>query len=182
MKRAVLLAQLSNNAYREDKMIHRYKQLRMPPVPLKPKVPYSGKLPCPEYPFDERFQRIQGLHYSCQREVLSVYRWLHDKWIEKFRFYSFVDSELSSLELPCSLEDFITLQSEKSIHATKQLIVEFRQAFMDQFLDSVQDVYDFFQSNLVVYKGGSLYKLFRVLDLKLSEFMRSMIFRCVLIS
>ena len=48
-------------------------------------------------------------------------------------------------------------------------------------MDSVQDVYDFFQSNYNAYRSGPLFKLFRVIDLKLSVFLRS-IFRSSLTS
>ena len=42
-------------------------------------------------------------------------------------------------------------------------------------MDCVQDIFDFFQSNLSVYKNGSLHKLFRVLDIKLANFLRSIL-------
>ena len=50
---------------------------------------------------------------------------------------------------------------------------EFRRAFLDQLMDLIQDVYDFFQSNYKTYCSGPLFKLFRVIDLKLAVFLRT---------
>ena len=41
-------------------------------------------------------------------------------------------------------------------------------------MDLIQDVYDFFQSNYKTYCSGPLFKLFRVIDLKLAVFLRTM--------
>ena len=40
-------------------------------------------------------------------------------------------------------------------------------------MDLIQDVYDFFQSNYKTYCSGPLFKLFRVIDLKLAVFLRT---------
>jgi dynein heavy chain len=174
MKRAVLRAKLEG-VYKDEEFIGRYQQLRLPPPAPKPPVPFSGKVSCAAYAFDERFQRIENLHYSSTREVLAVYRWLHDKWEKKFRHYVFMECQLvTSPRLPLKLDDFRAIQAEKFEQTTGHISKDFRMGFLDQFLDCVQEVYDFFQSNLSVYTHGSLYKLFRVLDLMLSNMMRQL--------
>ena len=174
MKKAVLLEKLTGIT-RDEKVTLRYKQLNLPPIPPKPPVPAIGKVPCPEYAYLDRRQRIAQVHFSSQKEVLNVYKWLHDKWVQQFQHYCFMDVTLIDFPIPCTLEAFKRRQNDHSEFTMKLVKVEFRRAFMEQFLDCVQDVFDFFQSNLTVYRNGSLYKLLRVLDLKLSDFMRTIL-------
>jgi dynein heavy chain, axonemal len=174
MKKSVLLAKLRGTA-RDNNMVLRCKQLRLPSPPPPPPVPRNGKVWCPDYPYRERIQRIENLHYSSVREVLNVYKWLHNKWIQTFQFYNFFDVNVPVTTLPCLLKDFKATQLERTEATMKLLQKDFHRAFMDQFMDCVQDIFDFFQSNAMVYKNGSLHKLFRVLDLKLSTFMRSIL-------
>ena len=174
MKRTVLHAKLSG-PYKNDTMIVKCKQLRLPGLPSKAPVPKNGKVYCPDYPFKERVSRIEHLHYSSIKEVLNVYRWLHNKWIQTFQYYNFYDDKLSTLSLPCTLKEFKDMQTEKLESTIKLLQRDFHRAFMDQFMDCVQDVFDFFQSNLQVFMNGALHKLFRVLDIKLGSFMRNIL-------
>lgn len=174
MKRTVLNAKLQG-PYKNPQMIVKYQQLRLPPPPPKPPVPLNGKVYCPEYPFRERVQRIENLHYSSTREVLQVHRWLHNKWIQTFQFYNFFDQKMPSLSLPCTLKEFRDMQNEHLDNTIKMLQRDFHRAFMDQFMDSVQDIFDFFQSNVAVYNHGPLHKLFRVLDLKLGNLFRNVL-------
>ena len=174
MRRAVLFAKMGG-VYEDVQTIAHYAELKLPPVPSRPPVPLNGKVPCPSFPFDDRAIRIESYHYSSQPEVLGVFKWLHDRWTEKFQFYSFVDF-CETVELPCAIKDFRGYQFEKSAATMKLLDKDLRRAFLDLLLDSVQDVYDFFQSNYNAYRTGPLFKLFRVIDLKLAVFLRN-IFR-----
>jgi dynein heavy chain len=174
MKRTVLHAKLSG-PYKNELMILKCQQLRLPGLPAKPPVPRNGKVSCPEYSFKERVSRIEHLHYSSIKEVLNVYRWLHNKWIQTFQYYNFYDDKLTNLNLPCTLKEFKDIQSEKLDNTIKLMQRDFHRAFMDQFMDCVQDVFDFFQSNLQVFMNGALHKLFRVLDIKLGTFMRNIL-------
>ena len=175
MKKTALQARLQG-VYEDDTLKFRYNQLRLPPPEPKPPVPFSGKLPVPEYPYSENLQRINNLHYSSQREVMIVYRWLYDKWTTKWQYHRCIATDLSKMEeIPCTLDDyskFMSLHVESSLQFLER---DFRRGFMDQFLDQVQDTYDFFQSDPVVYYHGSLCKLFRVLDLKLANFLRQLL-------
>eukprot|EP01038_Epipyxis_sp_PR26KG_P008094 gene8094-10963_t len=178
MKRCILEAKL-NGPYKSEERSERYYQLRLPSPPPKKKAPRNGKVYCPDYSYNERIARIESLHYSAVKEVLAVYKWLHNKWVLTFQYYNFFDlkqrREEHELELPCELKVFTALVSDHVDHVLKLLQKDFRRAFMDQFMDCVQDIFDFFQSNYNVYKTGSLYKLFRVLDLKLADFFRTIL-------
>jgi len=110
-----------------------------------------------------------------------VYRWLHNKWNQTFQFFSFFDFKETDFNRPCQLKDFRSIFSDKVDSTFKMLQKDFRRAFMDQFMDCVQDVFDFFQSNLSVYKGGALCKLFRVLDLQLTEFLRKILSKSLVV-
>jgi dynein heavy chain, axonemal len=180
MKRTVLMAKLEGY-YKDEDVVLRYSQLNLPPIPKKTPAPQNGKVPCPEYPFIERALRIENYHYSSQKEVLSVFKWLHDRWTQKFQYYCFIDGCQSGVELPCTIKVFRQVQSDKNLNTLKLIEKDFRRAFLDQLMDCVQDVYDFFQSSYNAYRTGPLYKLFRVIDLKLSVFLRA-IFRSSLIS
>jgi len=173
MKKTVLLARMAPGVYRDEATVLRYQQLNLPQIPPKPPVPRIGKLPCPEYPFEERLRRIETFHYSSQKEVMNVYRWLHLKWVQKFQHYCFVEVDFSKVTLPFTVAKFREIQKEKLETTHKLLQKEFRRGFLDQLMDCIQDVFDFFQSNMAAYQAGVLYKLFRVLDLRLSDFLRS---------
>lgn len=171
-KKTVLMSKLTNPVYKDEKIILRFNQLKLPPFPPKPKVPWSGKVPCAPYNYAERLSRLENLHYSSQSEVLSIMKWLYEHKCQVFQYYNFMDVTLSELKLPCKLDQFRKLQHEHSSKVMKQITKELRRAFMDQLLDHVQDVFDFFQSNMKAYRHGTLYKLLRVLDLKLSSILR----------
>ncbi|KAJ1435246.1 dynein heavy chain, partial [Ochromonadaceae sp. CCMP2298] len=174
MKKTVLFAKL-RGTFRDENSVLRCKQLRLPSPPERSPVPRNGKVACPEYPYRERIQRIENLHYSSVREVYNVYKWLHNKWIQTFQFINFFDVKVQPISLPCALADFRARQLERTEATLKVLQKDFHRAFMDQFMDCVQDIFDFFQSNHGVFMNGSLHKLFRVLDLKLSNFLRSIL-------
>ena len=174
MKRTVLLAKMEGY-FKDDATVARYEQLNLPKIAKREPAPENGKVPCPEYPFGERALRIENYHYSSQKEVLSVFKWLHDRWTQKFQYYSFVDSCTTGVELPCTIKTFRQIQSDKNANTLKLLEKDFRRAFLDQLMDCVQDVYDFFQSSYNAYRSGPLYKLFRVIDLKLSVFLRNIL-------
>jgi dynein heavy chain, axonemal len=174
MKRTVLYTKLEGR-YKNDEMVLKCKQLRLPGPPPKPAVPQNGKVFCPDYPFHERLQRVEHLHYSSLKEVLNVYRWLHNKWIQSFQYYCFFEDKMAELSLPCTLKEFKDAQTEKLETTIRMMQRDFHRGFMDHFMDCVQDVFDFFQSNLQVFANGSLHKLFRVLDIKLGSFMRNIL-------
>ncbi|CAM9110379.1 unnamed protein product, partial [Ectocarpus fasciculatus] len=174
MKKTVLLAKL-NGSKVDPVTTARYDELHLPPPPGKPPVPLIGKVPCPSYPFRERQHRIAQIHYSSQAEILEVYRWMYTRWIDNFQGTTFMDCGLNNQSVPMSLTHFVRLQKDHQEHTTTQLMEEFRRALLDQFVDSTQDVFDFFQSNMLVFKAGSLYKLFSVVDLQVATFLREIL-------
>lgn len=171
MKKIVVFTQLVGTK-RNEAMISRYNQLDLPQVPKKSPVPRIGKVECPEYQFDDRRNRLEHMYISSQCEILELYKWLYSRWSTHFQHFTFVDTEIKGSTLPYPLDVFKKSQLDMYEVIQKQIRVEFRRAFMDQMLDCVQDSFDFFQSNVQVYKHGSLFKLFRVLDMHLADFLR----------
>ena len=178
MKKLVVLSKLKGT-FRDENLVNRYTLLNLPSLPPPPPVPKYGKVDCPNYPYDERKIRLDHLHLSSQKEVIALYKWLYQKWDTSFQHFSFIDIQLKNLPFPCSLNDFKRFQIERSEVVAKQLQTDFRRAFYDHFSDCVQDIFDFFQSNLNVYKNGSLSKLFKVLDLRLAYILRTMLLKAL---
>lgn len=86
-----------------------------------------------------------------------------------------MDTKLTGIAYPCKLDVFKKFQLDKYELIQKQLKTDFRRAIIDQMLDNVQDVFDFFQSNVSVYRTGSLFKLFRALDFRMTHFLRNIL-------
>ena len=70
-----------------------------------------------------------------------------------------MDTTLEKLELPCSLEDFNAAQIARCTELTETLKIKWKRAAGEKLMDEVQDVYDFFQSDMDVFNAGPL-KLF----------------------
>jgi len=174
MKKCVLYSKLRGLNY-DGKVEARFNLLQLPHPPLRKAAPAIGKVECPDYSFIDRKRRVSQLHYSAQKEVFFVYRWLYDKWIINFQGLAFMETSMKTLELPTTLDKFKQLQAEHLENTIKTLRTDFRRALLDQFVDSVQDVFDFFQSNIKVYKTGALCKFFKVVDLQVSTFLRGML-------
>ena len=171
MKKIVVHCKL-RGVSRDENMCVRYQLLNLPDLPPVPHVPYCGKLACPEYPFEDRMNRMSHMHISCTKEVISLHKWIYDMSNKKFSKIKQVEMS-PKLAFPCQLEDFKNIQVEKSESGGRQLKQDLRRAFSDQFTDHIQDVYDFFQSNVTVYKNGALYKLFRATDLRIIQILRT---------
>ena len=118
---------------------------------------------------------MEFLHVSCEKEVIGLYKWLYDRWVTTFCHFTFMDIELKGLVCPCSLEDFRQKQLDRSELVAKQLKSEIRRAFCDQFTDHLQDIFDFFQANINMYRQNSLYKIFKAFDIRLEAFLRTML-------
>ena len=174
MKKNFVIAKIQG-PYADDAIKEKYEKLRLPPPPAKKKAPQNGKIPCPEYPFEEKRNKIEHTHVSCQKEVMVIYRWLYSKFLNKFQYYCFFDPMVSTHNLPCTLTYFNQSQDTMINHISELLTRDFRQAFMDQFIDSVQDIFDFYQVNVAIYQNGSLYRLFRVFDMRMSHILRGIL-------
>lgn len=55
----------------------------------------------------------------------------------------------------------------------ERLAQDWRRAFSEQLVDSVQDIYDFFQSDARLFASSSLYRLLKHLELRMNSQLRT---------
>jgi hypothetical protein len=80
-----------------------------------------------------------------------MFSWLYSKWSTDFSSVCLMDVELKGLAKPCQLVEFEQMQLAHREKVSLKLQRNFRRAFMEQFVDTVQDLYDLFQSNLHIF-------------------------------
>jgi dynein heavy chain len=172
MKKTVLLEKLKRG---DPVIMKRYQELGLPPPPSKAPVPLIAKVPCPEYSFRDRLNRIAQMHFSSHTEILAVYKWMYNKWNDQFQHFTFMECKFSPQDLPIQLSKFNKIQKDHHEKTATSLIEDFRRALLDQFVDSTQDIFDFFQSNMLVFKTSTLNKLFGVVNLQFATFLRQIL-------
>ncbi|CAM9135038.1 unnamed protein product, partial [Choristocarpus tenellus] len=164
MKKAILMHKLE----RSEPIRERYEHLGLPPVPQCAAVPWVGKEDIPTHPYKERRKAISNIHYSCMPEVLGVFLWLHAVWEGSFSGQRFMDTELEHLTMPCEISKFCEVQSKCRSRLGERLLQDWRRAFSEQLVDSVQDIFDFFQSDEHIFKASALFRLLKHLELRMS--------------
>lgn len=56
----------------------------------------------------------------------------------------------------------------------ERLAQDWRRAFSEQLVDSVQDIYDFFQSDSRLFASSSLFRLLKHLELRMNSQLRTL--------
>ena len=77
--------------------------------------------------------------------------------------------------LPCVLEDFVAVQHDHCAALGEKLQGDWRQAFVEQVVDSCQDVFDFFQSKPEAYNAGSLKRLLKHFEVRMTQQLREIL-------
>ena len=170
MKRAIAFHKLEHDADARA----RCEALRLP-LPVRAAAPYYGKIGIPAHPYLDRRAQVAVAHYSAPREVLTTFVWLYSNWESTFAPQRFVETALPSsrLALPCELAPFVELQAEACKAYADSLRMDWRQAFAEQLVDNVQDVYDFFQSNAAAYRGSQLSRLLKHFEVRMAHQLRT---------
>lgn len=65
-------------------------------------------------------------------------------------------------------------QSKSCGRLEERLAQDWRRAFSEQLVDSVQDIYDFFQSDTRLFNSSALFRLLKHLELRMSSHLRSL--------
>ena len=114
-------------------------------------------------------------HFSSLREVLTTFVWLYSTWEGSLADARFVDVSLPSprLDLPCELKTFVDAQRGACFALAETLRVDWRQAFAEQLVDNVQDVYDFFQSTPSAFVGSPLARLLKHFEVRMAHQLRA---------
>lgn len=65
-------------------------------------------------------------------------------------------------------------QSKSCVRLEERLAQDWRRAFSEQLVDSVQDIYDFFQSDARLFGSSALFRLLKHLELRMSSQLRTL--------
>lgn len=168
MRTAVVHYLLEN----DEGFLEEYNSLKLPEIPEKLRVREFGKVLIPEHEFVKNGKVVRMTHYSAVPEVFRSFVWFEEVWQLGFEGVSFCDTKMSELTLPCSLEEFNTLQEGKLKKVGEALTYDWRRSFTEHLVDNIQDTYDFFQSSLEVYKASSLCRVLKHAELRMAQQLR----------
>lgn len=70
---------------------------------------------------------------------------------------------------------YCRLQSKCRSRLEERLAQDWRRAFSEQLVDSVQDIYDFFQSDARLFASSALFRLLKHLELRMSSHLRTLL-------
>jgi dynein heavy chain len=166
MKRAIAAFEYVQN----PKVAAEYNALRLAPLPAPPQIPELGKVDIPQSlsPYNSLRANIAQTHFSSSAEVMRSLVFLADAWESHVSATIFMDTTLEKLELPCSLEDFNAAQIARCTELTETLKIKWKRAAGEKLMDEVQDVYDFFQSDMDVFNAGPLKRLLKHVELRMT--------------
>ncbi|CAM9175434.1 unnamed protein product [Chrysoparadoxa australica] len=165
MKQAMLHHGLKTDADARE----RYDKLHLPEPPLPPSIPQFGKLSVPSHPFREHRKAIGNIHFSTLPEVLGTFLWLQEVWETGFAARRFTETgSEGTLKPPCAVEHFQEVQQRTGSMLMESLRHDWRNTFTEQVVDSIQDIYDFFQSSHSLYQAGVLFRLLKHYELRMS--------------
>ncbi|CAM9362495.1 unnamed protein product [Pylaiella littoralis] len=170
MKKSILFYKLKHSQVEKERYFH----LGLPAVPEASPIPWSAKVNIPPHPYSERRKALGNIHYSSLSEVLQAFLWLYEVWEAAFLEERFMDTELKSLDLPCNIDDFCKIQSKCCARLEERLAQDWRRASAEQLVDSVQDIYDFFQSESRLFASSSLFRLLKHFELRMNSQLRTL--------
>lgn len=73
-----------------------------------------------------------------------------------------------SSAMPNKLKLASRLQSQCCARLYERMAQEWRRAFSEQLVDSIQDAYDVFQSDYPLFRSSALFRLLKHMELRLS--------------
>jgi len=170
MKKAVLFHTLSNS----DEKLEQYSKLRLPPPPTAEEYPMYGKvsIPEPEVAYEDKHLTIVHSHYTRHDEVRDTLTWMADRWHYQFVDSIFMDIGLQEMELPCAMEHFEKLQSAHAARLEERLATDWHRGISEHLIDKVQDLYDFFQTDLDAFMESDLCCLLKAIELRMASHLR----------
>jgi dynein heavy chain len=173
MKKQVLMHRLATEA---DEQAH-YAKLKLPPLQFAAPPPRYGKLVIRDVgmPYEDARAQIFEQHYTNPAEVRSLVLWFYKLWETNLVDTMFMDDALETVELPCKLGDFHSLQKKHCEDLTATLKVDWRQAVSENTTDFLQDTYDFFQAERAQFDDSPLAKLLKVTELRMRGQLRHIV-------
>ena len=168
MKKAVVEFKLKD----DSELRQRYDAMKLPSLgPLAAYVEF-GKVAIPEHAFSAHQKKISALHYTSRIEFLSVLVRMYNTWHTHYASQRYVCTDLEKIDLPCDLYSFQQLQSTTCTSTMKLLKDEWRRSIMESLIDSLQDIFDFFQSDPEIFRSSPICKLFKSMETRMNAQVR----------
>jgi len=119
---------------------------------------------------------LTNAHYTSRVEVLDTLLWLHELWDVMLAHTKFVTTdEGKTFKIPCQLSQFKKVQEIHCAQVQDKLAVEWRRGISERLVDNVQDVYDFFESNMDVHCESPLARLLKAVEVRMQTELRSIV-------
>ncbi|ETN08753.1 hypothetical protein PPTG_11582 [Phytophthora nicotianae INRA-310] len=194
MKKAALLAKLRSDPALQARFqgldLHPGKKMTEPGT-----ITY-GKVPIPGHDFERNRRRVSTVSYTSSPQLLAVLRRMYTGWDKTFQKLLLVqtdkdtakstESQRSVLstptlasQMPFRVLDFQALQAAHANKIAEILLVDWRRALVENIIDNLQDHFDLFLSDRVIYDSSRLKRVLTGLELRLAAQLREVVHRSV---
>eukprot|EP00644_Phytophthora_capsici_P009072 jgi/Phyca11/526027/estExt2_fgenesh1_pm.C_PHYCAscaffold_60111 len=188
MKKAALLTKLRN----DPDLQARFRGLDLVPGSKKQTEPGAityGKVAIPAHDFKRSRRRVSTALYTSSPQLLAVLRRMYAGWEKTFQRLLLVQVDENSKEgngastltaqMPFRVLDFQALQAAHANKVAEILLVDWRRALVENVIDNLQDHFDLFLSDRVVYDASRLKRVLTGLELRLAAQLREIVHRSV---
>ncbi|POM72929.1 Hypothetical protein PHPALM_10282, partial [Phytophthora palmivora] len=199
MKKAALLTQLRSN----PELQARFQDMDLVPGTKKQVksggITY-GKVAIPAHTFERNRRRVNTASYTSSPQLLAILRRMYAGWEKTFQklLLVYVDEESASntaasqrigaagtstvtlaSQMPFRVLDFQALQAAHANKVAEILLVDWRRSLVENVIDNLQDHFDLFLSDRVIYDASRLKRVLTVLELRLGAQLRDVVHRSV---
>ena len=170
MKRALVSHEIAT----KSEVAAEYDSLKLPKIDRPPPAPPFGKVSIPASlaPFETIRRAFARKHYTRRQELVNSLNFQVASWESETMECLFMDTTLKNLELPCKLKDLHLAEQSQCVDLTKRLQKRWRHVGLEKIIDELQDVFDFFESEVNIYESGGLKRFIRVVELRMSGALR----------
>ncbi|KAF1789121.1 P-loop containing nucleoside triphosphate hydrolase [Phytophthora cactorum] len=186
MKKAALLAKLRS----DPDLQARFQGLDLYPgtkKQIEPGTVTYGKVAIPSHAFEKNRRRVGTVSYTSSPQLLAVLRRMYTGWEKTFQKLLLVqiDQEFDKAtptlasQMPFRVLDFQALQAAHANKVAEILLVDWRRALVENVIDNLQDHFDLFLSDRVVFDSSRLKRVLTGLELRLAAQLREVVHRSV---
>ncbi|ETL39916.1 hypothetical protein L916_08791 [Phytophthora nicotianae] len=194
MKKAALLAKLRSDPALQARFqgldLHPGKKMTEPGT-----ITY-GKVPIPGHDFERNRRRVNTVSYTSSPQLLAVLRRMYTGWDKTFQKLLLVQTDKDTAkstegqrsvlstptlasQMPFRVLDFQALQAAHANKIAEILLVDWRRALVENIIDNLQDHFDLFLSDRVIYDSSRLKRVLTGLELRLAAQLREVVHRSV---
>ncbi|KAG6956166.1 hypothetical protein JG687_00010768, partial [Phytophthora cactorum] len=186
MKKAALLAKLRS----DPDLQARFQGLDLYPgtkKQIEPGTVTYGKVAIPSHAFEKNRRRVGTVSYTSSPQLLAVLRRMYTGWEKTFQKLLLVQIDQESdkatptlaSQMPFRVLDFQALQAAHANKVAEILLVDWRRALVENVIDNLQDHFDLFLSDRVVFDSSRLKRVLTGLELRLAAQLREVVHRSV---